>query len=89
MVFVKGNIAGIEPGKFLAYTDPNSAVADIPENYLTVTYLLSEEGYATSLTVTQGDYSKVAEGAKRYKETVDGGGWQPILDQIKKLVEES
>ena len=91
MVFVKGNIAGIEPGKFLAYTtiDPNSAVADIPENYLTVTYLLSEEGDATSLTVTQGDYSKVAEGAKRYKETVDGGGWQPILDQIKKLVEES
>jgi uncharacterized protein YndB with AHSA1/START domain len=91
MVFVKGNIVNIEPGKFLAYTtiDPNSAMEDIPENYLTVTYFLTEEGDKTSLTVTQGDYSKVAEGEKRYKETVDGGGWQPILDQIKKLVEES
>lgn len=90
MVFVNGNIVDIRPGKFLAYTtiDPNNpAIPDLPENYLTVTYELEENGEATSLTTTQGDYSKVAEGEKRYKETIDGGGWQPILEAIKKLVE--
>lgn len=89
LVAVKGNIVKIRPGKFLAYTtiDPNSKVPDLPENYLTVTYELSEEGGQTLLTVTQGDYRTVAEGDKRYKETIDGGGWTPILDQIRKLVE--
>lgn len=90
MVYVKGNIVDIRPGKFLAYTtiDPNNpAIPDLPENYLTVTYELEENGEATSLTTTQGDYSKVAEGEKRYKETIDGGGWQPILEALKKLVE--
>jgi uncharacterized protein YndB with AHSA1/START domain len=41
----------------------------------------------TLLTATQGDYSTVAEGESRYKHTVDGGGWDPILLQIKKILE--
>ena len=90
MVFVKGRIVEIDPGKFLSYTtiDPNAAIADRAENYLTVTYELEEENGITTLLITQGDYSKVGDGEKRYNETIDGGGWQPILDQIKKLVEE-
>lgn len=90
MVFVKGSILNIEPGKFLAYTtfDPNSAIADIPDNYLTVTYDLKEENGKTFLTVTQGDYNKVAEGERRYKEAYNNGeGWNPILAEIKNLVE--
>lgn len=89
MVFVKGKIVEIIPGKFLSYTtiDPNSGIADIPENYLTVTYDLKEENGQTILTATQGDYSTVGDGEKRFRETLQGGGWQPILDQIKKLVE--
>ncbi|HMH32996.1 MAG TPA: SRPBCC domain-containing protein [Puia sp.] len=89
MVFVKGTILDIQPEKFLAYTtiDPNSGIEDIPGNYLTVTYELSAADDMTILTVTQGDYSKVGEGEKRYRETVDGGGWEPILVEIKKLVE--
>lgn len=90
MVFVKGNIVDIQPGKFLAYTtiDPNSAIEDIPENYLTVTYSLSEENRQTNLTVTQGDYATVADGEARYKEASNNGeGWNPILVEIKKLVE--
>ncbi|HSV09942.1 MAG TPA: SRPBCC domain-containing protein [Hanamia sp.] len=89
MVFVKGKIIKIDPEKFLSYTtiDPNSSVADIPENYLTVTYELQEDNGKTTLTVTQGDYSTVAEGEKRFRETMAGGGWDPILIQIKKLVE--
>ena len=91
MVFVKGKVLQIEPGKYLAYTviDPNNAaIADLPENYLTVTYTLKEENGITNLVVTQGDYSKVAEGEKRYQDSYNNGeGWNPILIEIKKLVE--
>ena len=90
MVFVKGAIVDIKPGKFLAYTtiDPNSTIDDLSENYLTVTYDLSVENGQTLFTVTQGDYSKVGEGERRYTEAYNNGeGWNPILVQIKKLVE--
>ncbi|HUZ57284.1 MAG TPA: SRPBCC domain-containing protein [Hanamia sp.] len=89
MVFVKGKIVEINPGKFLSYTtiDPNSGIRDVPENYLTVTYDLKEENGKTVLTATQGDYSTVGDGEKRFRETLEGGGWQPILVEIKKLVE--
>ena len=89
LVAVKGKIVEIIPGKHLAYTtiDPNSGIEDIPENYLTVTYDVEEKNTETLLTVTQGDYSKVGDGDKRYEETVAGGGWMPILEEIKKLVE--
>lgn len=90
MVFVKGTIKDIQQGKFLAYTtiDPNSTVEDIPENYVTVTYSLSEENGTTTLAVTQGDFATVADGERRYKETYNNGeGWNPILVAIKKMVE--
>lgn len=91
MIFVKGHIVDIQPEKFLAYTaiDPNSTIVDTPKNYLTVTYTLSSVKGQTTLTVTQGDYSTVAEGERRYQEAYNNGeGWNPILRVIKKLVEE-
>jgi uncharacterized protein YndB with AHSA1/START domain len=90
LIAVKGAIVKIQPGKYLEYTtiDPNSPIPDLPENYLTVTYELAEEQGQTQLTVSQGDYSRVAEGNKRYQDTMDGGGWSTILEAIRKLVEE-
>lgn len=90
MVFVKGNIVEIDPNHYLAYTvfDPNSTMEDIVENYLTVSYQLSSENGKTILEVTQGDYSKVAEGERRYQQSYNNGeGWNPILVAIKKQVE--
>jgi uncharacterized protein YndB with AHSA1/START domain len=90
MVFVKGTILDIQPGKFLAYTtiDPHSNIDDKAENYLTVTYSLSEKSGKTTFTVTQGDYSKVAEGERRYAEAYNNGeGWNPIVREIKQLAE--
>ncbi len=90
VIFVKGKVVSIVPGEFLSYTtfDPNSTMADVPENYLTVTYTLAEKDGTTVLTVTQGDYALVAEGERRYKESSNNGeGWNPILIEIKKLVE--
>ncbi len=90
LVAVKGHIVRIEPETRLDYTvfDPQSTIEDIPENYLTVTYQLTETDGKTQLVVTQGDYNMVAEGERRYQESDNGGeGWNPILVQIKELVE--
>jgi len=90
ITFVKGKIVEIRPEEYLAYTviDPNNPnVPDIPENYLTVTYALEEKDGATLFTVTQGDYSKVADGQNRYDDSNKVGGWQSLLEAIKVLVE--
>ena len=90
LIAVKGVVKAFQPNRYLEYTviDPNNPkIPDLPENYLTVTCTLSEQGDVTSITVTQGDYNTVAQGAERYKHSVDGGGWQPILEAIKKQVE--
>lgn len=90
IIYVKGEILDIQPEKFLAYTtiDPNSDMDDTSENYLKVTYALTPENGNTVLTVTQGDYNTVAEGERRYQEAYNNGeGWNPILVEIKKLVE--
>lgn len=90
IIWVKGEILDIEHGKFLRYTtiDPHSNIDDISENYLQVTYELIPHGNQTLLQVTQGDYSTVAEGERRYRDSYNGGeGWNLILREIKKLVE--
>jgi uncharacterized protein YndB with AHSA1/START domain len=90
IVYVKGSIVEIDPGRFLSYTtiDPHSNIDDTSENYLTVTYTLESQNGQTHFTVTQGDYAKVAEGERRYNDSWNNGvGWQPILDQVKQLVE--
>jgi uncharacterized protein YndB with AHSA1/START domain len=90
MVAVKGRIVRIVPNRLLVYTviDPNNPdIPDIPENYLIVTCELAEQGGQTLLTVAQGDYNTVAQGPVRYEHSVKGGGWDPILGQIKALVE--
>jgi uncharacterized protein YndB with AHSA1/START domain len=91
MVFVKGVIKEIQPEKRLVYTviDPNASYPDVPENYLDVTYELSASGNKTDLRVIMGDFSTVADGEKRYRESDNNGvGWTPILEQIKKQAEQ-
>jgi uncharacterized protein YndB with AHSA1/START domain len=90
LIAVKGNIVEIDPGKFLSYTvfDPNATMKDIPENYLTVTYSLKGNSEETILTVTQGDFATVEDSERRYQESYNNGeGWNPILLEMKKLVE--
>ncbi|MEO6358731.1 MAG: SRPBCC domain-containing protein [Ferruginibacter sp.] len=89
-VFVKGIIIDIVPQKLLKYTviDPNAAMAEIPENYLNVTYELSGPNGEVNLTVTQDGFEGAADGEKRYQDVYNNGeGWNPILVQIKALAE--
>lgn len=89
-VFVKGVVTHIDAGKRLDYTvfDPNGTLPDVPENYLTVSYTLEPIPGGTRFSVSQGDYSQVGNGAQRYQDSYNNGeGWNPILVQIKALVE--
>jgi uncharacterized protein YndB with AHSA1/START domain len=88
VVYVKGHVVDIEPPRHLAYTifDPNSRLADIPSNYLTMRYDLSERGDGKSiLEITQGDFSTVEDGENRYRHSLDGD--DSVLMGIKKLAE--
>ena len=90
MVFVKGIILDIKLSRLLKYTviDPNATMADIPENYLNVTYELKEQSGHTNLTIFQDGFEEAADGEKRYTDVQNNGeGWNPILVEIKKLVE--
>ena len=90
VIFVTGQIIKIIPEKVLEYTviDPNGTIENIPANYLHVTYTLAQENGHTNLSVCMGDYTKVAEGEKRYNDSIAGGGWVVILEAIKKVVEQ-
>jgi hypothetical protein len=87
VVFVSGHIVSIETEKELIYTvfDPNAGWEDIPENYVEVSFTLSETNGQTLLTVIQGDYADVVDGQKRYEDTLKG--WPSVLEAIKKVVE--
>lgn len=86
-VVVKGRIIEIDSGKFLAYStfDPNTGMEDADYNYLTVTERLEEQDGTTTLSITQGDFSIVQDGQRRY---ADGAkGWESVLPKIKELAE--
>jgi uncharacterized protein YndB with AHSA1/START domain len=90
MIPVKGSILEIQPPLLLVYTviDPNATYPDVPENYLRVTYDLTEEKGVVTLTVTQDGFENAADGEKRYQDVYNNGeGWNPILIQIKELAE--
>ncbi|MDH3252571.1 MAG: SRPBCC domain-containing protein [Ignavibacteria bacterium] len=86
-VFVKGEVKSIEHERLLEYTvfAPNSGIEDMPSNYTTVRCELSSSENHTTITITQGDFSTIAGGEKRYADTL--GGWDFALNGLKRLVE--
>ncbi len=80
----KGVILDIEPQRRLQYThfSPLSGAADVPENYHTLTYELSEKGDTTLVTLSQDNNSTEAEVDHSQKM------WEGMLASLKKVVEE-
>jgi uncharacterized protein YndB with AHSA1/START domain len=92
VTFVTGIICEIEPHKLLAYTtiDAQAAERDAPDKSIVATYELTESQGQTTLKVSQGDFSNVVNGDKRYAEVYNNGdGWNPILVQIKAIAEQN
>jgi len=88
-VYVKGAIVSIVPTEILQYTTftPNAFdnYEDKPENYTTVTLELSASGPDTTLSVSQGDFSRIASGDIRFAHTVQS--WRTVLGKIKEIAE--
>ena len=79
----KGKILEIEREKRLVSThwSPLSGVADIPENYHTVTYELSPMDGKTEVTILQDN--NASEEEKTHSES----NWKTVLEGMKKLLE--
>ncbi|NND08425.1 MAG: SRPBCC domain-containing protein [Saprospiraceae bacterium] len=89
VAYVKGQVIHIEPTQSLTYSviDPHGDYEDILENYLQVTYTLTDANGRTKLHVRQGDYATAANGEQRYQDSIAEGGWQSILVKIKDICE--
>ena len=79
----KGKIIKFDPEKSLVSThwSPLSGVPDIPENYHTVTYQLSEKDGRTEITILQDN--NATEGEKTHSEQ----NWRTVLEGMKNLLE--
>lgn len=86
-IVMKGSIEKIEAGKLLQYTsfNMNANCFDIPSNYVKATFELTPKFGKTVLSMTQGDYSRVTDGKKRFDNA--DGAWNQTLNALKLLVE--
>jgi uncharacterized protein YndB with AHSA1/START domain len=80
----KGTILAIDEPVLLktSYYSPLSGKPDTPENYAEVTYLVSRDGKASKLTVTQSNIP-TAEGLAQSESN-----WAMTLVAIKRLIED-
>ncbi len=79
----KGVVLEVEPGRKLVTThwSPLSGVPDLPENYHTVTYLLSEHDGGTEIRLLQDHNASDEE--KQHSEQ----NWNMMLGALKSLLE--
>lgn len=90
-VYVQGVVKVAEPGKLLQYTvrdvfDPKMRpVSGLPEDDVTQRYSLTGSGARTVLSVSHGDFSKLADGAKLRPLVVQL--WNRVLPKLKELAE--
>jgi uncharacterized protein YndB with AHSA1/START domain len=79
----KGTILKIEQERVLQYShfSPLSGQPDVPENYHTVTIVLSGKGQHTTVTFTQDNNE--SEEVREHSEK----NWQMMIEGLKKLLE--
>lgn len=78
-----GTVLDIDPGRMIKYDywSSMSGTENIPENYVDVTYELSESGGKTMLTITQEKIK--SEESKNHSEQ----NWQWVFGKMKEMVE--
>jgi uncharacterized protein YndB with AHSA1/START domain len=79
----KGTILETVPEKLFRYTywSSMSGIEDKPENYVTITYRLSEKNNRTELTITQENIPD----EKTKEHSVQN--WNKVLNDLKQLLE--
>lgn len=78
-----GTVLDIDPGRMIKYDywSSMSGTENIPENYVDVTYELSENNGKTTLTITQEKIK--SEESKNHSEQ----NWQGVFGKMKEMVE--
>ena len=78
-----GRILDLKPGRLMRTThfSPLTGKQDIPENYHTLTWTLSERDGITVLTLEQ-DNNETEEAAQHSQKN-----WEQVLEMLKKVVE--
>jgi len=79
----KGIVLASEPNNLLRYSYWSSmkGVPDLPENYVTISFILTPDDPATLLTVAQ-------DGVETEKEKKQGEqNWVKVLNNLKRLLE--
>lgn len=86
--YVKGNIIEHVPGEKVSFTmfDPNMGIQDIPENYVKLTYELSNVEIGTKLAIIQGDFSGTENAENRFEESKKG--WEMVIPIMKEMIGE-
>lgn len=79
----RGEVLAAEPGELLEVThfSPLAGDEDVPENYHTLRYELSEAGDGTLVSLTQ-DGCESEEQAEQFSQN-----WQSMLEGLKKVAE--
>lgn len=79
----KGTVLAFEPQKLIRYEywSSLSGIEDKPENYVTITYKVTEESDGTKLEITQENIPD--EKTKGHSEA----NWQKVLGSLKSLLE--
>jgi uncharacterized protein YndB with AHSA1/START domain len=80
----KGTVLEVEPERRLSYThwSPMGGSDDRPENYHTVSIVLTAEGSKTKLTLTQDNNPTQAEA-----DAMAENNWGPMLEGLKATAE--
>jgi uncharacterized protein YndB with AHSA1/START domain len=81
----KGKVLEVNPGRLLKYThySPLSGLADMPENYHTITIELVARGTETDLTLSQ-DNNATEEERKHSEDS-----WMMMMQGLKKVAEQT
>jgi uncharacterized protein YndB with AHSA1/START domain len=88
VVYVKGDLLALVKEKIFSFTvfDPNAGIEDAPSNYTTVVMELIPGDDSTTLTVTQGNFTGMADAENRFLSAE--AGWDMVLPRIKELAEQ-
>ena len=83
--FQKGEILAVKPFELIKYStfDPNFGLEDIPQNYIHVSYLISENEGSIQLTVMNETFDGNDERMGHIKQ-----GWEMVLPKIKEVAEQ-
>jgi uncharacterized protein YndB with AHSA1/START domain len=79
----KGEILAVEPGRLLKMThySPLTGQPDVPENYHTLTYELTENGATTHLSLSQDNNASQDEAEH------SRGMWESLVNGVKESAE--